>query len=148
MKNGYLGRIIMAPVTTPWPFQYAAKFVCGKVGEPGVLAVGNYDTSVNIHNPSYSPLEFRFKLAEAKGGGDGQVHEFRPGTMGPDGAQYIGCKLIREIYGASLAPPIDGFLVIECTRSLDVVAVYTTNDIEHKGVPAIAVERVFERRTG
>lgn len=113
-----------------------------------MLAVGSYDTSVSIHNPGYLPLEFRFKLAEAKGGGDGQVHLFRPGTLGPDGAQYIGCRLIHERYGALLAPPIDGFLVIECTRSLDVVAVYTTNTTDQKGVPAIAVERVFERKTG
>ena len=52
---------------------------------------------------------------------------------------------MHKIFGLPPTQLTDGFFVIQSKLPLDVIAVYTTNDLDGKGVPAIAVERVFER---
>lgn|SRR5262245_61900856 len=126
-------------------FQYAAKVICGLNQKDGVLAVGTYDTVINIHNPNKEKQSFKFKLAQAGEAKDGAISAFKDGSVGPDGAQFFGCADIHKIFNIPATTLIDGFFVIESSKSLDVVAVYTTNDATGKGVPAIAVERVFER---
>lgn len=126
-------------------YQYATKVVCGLNKESGKLARGIYETVVNIHSPNKEPMPFRYKLALAGWKEDGKIFEFREGKIGPDGAQFFGCADLHKVFDISSSTVIDGFFVIECKGPLDVIAVYTTNDLDGKGVPAIEVERVFER---
>jgi hypothetical protein len=126
------------------PFQYAAKLICGISREGPGLAHGTYETLVNIHNPGKAQ-DFRYKLALAKEGADGTIYPFKETKIEADGAQLYGCRDIRRIYDLPGATLLDGFFVIESKQPLDVIAVYTTNDLTGNGVPAIEVERVFER---
>jgi hypothetical protein len=126
-------------------FQYAAKFICGvHKGTPG-LAHGIYQTDINVHNPGKEVQPFQYKLAQAGKAVDGAITPLKDGRIGPDGAQSFACEIVHEIFGIPAATLIDGFFVIQSKLPLDVVAVYTTNDLAGNGVPAIAVERVFER---
>lgn len=125
-------------------YQYAAKFVCGR-SEGRVVAPGVYFTAINVHNPLYTDVRFRVKVAVGLPG----LHSvpastFRPATLGPDEALEIDCPDIREI-----AQPKDdlvkGFVVIESETELDVVAVYTAAGPE-KNVQTLHTERVPARR--
>jgi hypothetical protein len=126
-------------------FQYAAKFICGVHKSTPGLAHGTYQTDVNIHNPGRDVLPFKYKLAQAGKASDGPISPFKDGRIGGDGAQFFGCETVHDIFGIPAATLIVGFFVIQSEKPLDVIAVYTTNDVDGKGVPAIAVERVFER---
>lgn len=126
-------------------FQYATKVVCGLNKESGKFAHGIYETVVNIHSPNKEAMAYKYKLALAGEMKDGVISPFRDAKIGPDGAQFFGCADLHKIFEIPAATVIDGFFVIECKGPLDVVAVYTTNDLDGKGVPAIEVERTFER---
>jgi hypothetical protein len=127
-------------------FQYAAKFICGVSKDEGApVAPGQYSTVVNVHNPHKDDVKFAYKLAVAGQGDNGNISDFRDIGIKPDGAIYFDCKFVRGTFDVG-DPLLDGFFVIQVERfSLDVVAVYTTNDLDGRGVPAIDVERVFER---
>ena len=132
-----------------WSYQYAAKFLCmshkalGTSAESRAVVPGSYRTVVNIHNPHEHPIELRVKLA--LGDGDELISDFRPGKLGPDGMTRVDCDRIqREFFQNPFPHGIqEGFLVIESTHSLDVVAVYTAG---RKWVRSVDVERVHERR--
>jgi hypothetical protein len=126
-------------------FQYAAKVICGINKDSGRIAHGIYETIINIHSPNKDGIAFRYKLALAGEMTDGTISPFRDGKIGPDGAQFFGCADLHKFFGVPTATFIDGFFVIECKLPLDVIAVYTTNDLNGAGAPAIEVERVFER---
>jgi hypothetical protein len=126
-------------------FQYAAKVICGINRESGKLAHGVYETVVNIHSPNRDVTGFRFKLALAGEMRDGVISPFRDARILPDAAQFFSCNDLHRLFNIPAATVIDGFFVIESKEPLDVIAVYTTNDIAGNGVPAIEVERVFER---
>jgi hypothetical protein len=68
-------------------------------------------------------------------------------SLGPDEVKRITCNEINNhkfeaklVHGAT-----EGFLVIESTDSLDVVAVYTAGGLRGD-VASIDVERVYERQ--
>jgi hypothetical protein len=126
-------------------FQYAAKVVCGVNKDSGRIAHGIYETVVNVHSPNNEVMPLRYKLAQAGEMNDGKISQFKDGKIGPDGAQFFGCADLHKLFDIPTATFIDGFFVIECKLPLDVIAVYTTNDLNGAGVPAIEVERVFER---
>jgi hypothetical protein len=126
-------------------FQYATKVVCGLNKDSGKLAHGIYETVVNIHSPNKEVMPFKYKLALADEMKDGVISKFQDGKIGPDGAQFFGCADLHKIFGIPSATVIDGFFVIQSNGPLDVIAVYTTNDLGGNGVPAIEVERTFER---
>ena len=129
-----------------FPFQYAAKFLCTS-NIPGTsqtttsLLPGNYQTVVNIHNPNSTTVRFRMKLALASLQNP-QISNFIDGSLKPDQAGKVDCDDVRS-FGLQLIHGFEGFLVIESTHSLDVVAVYTAGTKE--GVTSMDVERVFER---
>jgi hypothetical protein len=130
-----------------WRFPYAAKLICGRNREGPGLIHGAYETLVNIHNPGEAQY-YKYKLALAKAGADGSIHDFdetKETKVGADGAQSYGCRDIRRIYKLPDATLLDGFFVIESEKPLDVIAMYTTNDLNGNGAPAIDVHRVFER---
>lgn len=129
-----------------FPFQYAAKFLCTS-NLPGTsqtttsLLPGNYQTVVNIHNPNSTAVRFRMKLALASFETP-EISQFIDGSLKPDQAGKVDCSNVQK-FGLHLIHGFEGFLVIECTHSLDVVAVYTAGTKE--GVTSMDVERVFER---
>jgi len=132
--------------TGRYRFQYAAKFICtsnipGTSQTTGSFLPGNYQTVVNIHNPNERGVKFRVKVAF---GGEGLISKFIDGGLGPDEVTRYICTDIREKFGMNLIHGAEGFLVIESTHSLDVIAVYTAGPIG-QGVASIDVENVKER---
>jgi CARDB/BNR/Asp-box repeat len=126
------------------PFQYAAKFVCGKPGG-GELAPGVYFTAINVHNPTERGVRFRKKVAVAgRRERPGPVSRFFDAKLGPDEALEIDCPDIRRHAGVH-EEFLKGFVVIESETELDVVAVYTAAG-EDRQVETLHVERVPPRR--
>ncbi len=126
-------------------FLYAAKFVCGKSGDQGIVAPGQYFTAINVHNAS--PLaavryikRFAIALPEER---PGKISEFTPGTLGPDEAMGIDCN---NIYKHTVTPPgsfLEGYALLYSLSELDVVSIYTTGPRE---VQTFDIERVPVRR--
>ena len=134
----------------PYCFQYAAKFVCINNNpdtsiRTGSLLPGNYKTVVNVHNPSDRTVKIRSKVAL---GANEFVSRFMNASLGPDEVTRFACNEINshKFPGATLIHgATEGFLVIESTDSLDVVAVYTAGALRGD-VASIDVEQVSERR--
>jgi hypothetical protein len=62
--------------------QYAVKLICGK-SDGKILAPGVYFTAVNVHNPTYTAVGFRVKVAAALPGlQPGPISEFRDAKLG------------------------------------------------------------------
>ena len=132
--------------TSRYRFQYAAKFICtsnipGTSQTTASFLPGNYQTVVNVHNPNERSVRFRAKVAL---GGEGLISKFIDGSLGPDEVTRYVCADIREKFGLNLIHGAEGFLVIESTLSLDVIAVYTAGP-SGQGVSSIDVENVLER---
>jgi hypothetical protein len=131
-------------------FQYATKIVCGK-SDGKILAPGVYFTAVNVHNPTYTTVDFRVKIAVALPGlQPGPVSKFRRAKLGPDEALEIDCPDVfnRQIF--EFPKPLrrgflKGFVVIESRVELDVVAVYTAAG-RGKYVETLHTERVPARQ--
>lgn len=132
-------------------FQYAVKFLCTS-NIPGTsqtttsLLPGAYATVVNIHNPNRKTAGFRMKLAAATStqADPPQISEFIKEALKPDQATKVDCSRLRE-FGPPPVHGFEGFLVIESTHSLDVVAVYTAAGISGK-VESMDVEYIPERK--
>jgi hypothetical protein len=131
-------------------YQYAAKLVCGK-SDGKILAPGVYFTAVNVHNPTYTTVGFRVKVALALPGlQPGPVSEFRDAKLGPDEALEIDCPDIFNPEIFKFPVPVrrgflKGFVVIESGVELDVVAVYTAAGAANQ-VETLHTERVPARR--
>jgi hypothetical protein len=137
-------------VAPRFAFQYAVKFLCTS-NIPGTsqtttsLLPGAYATVVNIHNPNTKAAGFRMKLAVSTSTeiNPPLISNFINETLKPDQATNVDCSRIREF---ELQPihGFEGFLVIESTLSLDVVAVYTA--AKNGGVESMDVEYIRERK--
>jgi hypothetical protein len=131
-------------------FQYATKVVCGK-SDGKVLAPGVYFTAINVHNPTYTTIGLRVKIAVALPGlQPGPVSEFHEAKLGPDEALEIDCPDIFNPEIFRFREPtqrgfLKGFAVIESDVELDVVAVYTAQGRERL-VETLHTERVPSRR--
>lgn len=130
------------PEAGPFRFQYAAKVLCtsnipGTSQTTDSLLPGSYQTVVNIHNPNAETIRLRKKIATTLG-----ISKFVGGGLKPDEAGKVDCREIAQGFGITFIHGVEGFLVIESTHSLDVIAVYTAG----KGdVASIDVEQVRER---
>jgi hypothetical protein len=138
-----------APVTAPprYRYQYAVKFLCtanlpGTSQTTTAVVPGVYQTAVNIHNPNPQVARLRKKLAVRTG----DISAFIDGQLKPDQATSVDCSQVQS-FGLVLVHGFEGFLVIESTLSLDVVAVYTAAPRGGE-VSSIDVEHVPERRLG
>ncbi len=139
-------------VAPRFPFQYAVKFICTS-NIPGTsqtttsLLPGSYATVVNVHNPNSKATGFRMKLAVATSTKIDAplISDFIKENLKPDQATKVDCSRIRE-FGLQLIHGFEGFLVIESTLSLDVVAVYTAAKNGGDGVESIDVEYIPERK--
>ena len=131
--------------TVRYRFQYAAKFLCtenipGTSQTTTALLPGVYRTAANIHNPNRQTAYLRKKLAVASGDISGFVEQKLEG----DAATRVDCSSISD-FDIHLIHGFEGFLVIESTASLDVVAVYTAG-ARGGEVASLDVEHVPERR--
>ena len=141
-----------AKIVSPrFAFQYAVKFICTS-NIPGTsqtttsLLPGTYETVVNIHNPNTRAVPFRMKLAVSTSTqiDPPLISSFINESLKPDQATKVDCSRIRE-FGLHLIHGFEGFLVIESTLSLDVVAVYTA--AKNGGeIESMDVEYIRERR--
>ena len=128
--------------------EYSAKFLCGVVKEESPatpVQPGTYSTSINIHNAEIvAPVIFLKKavaspiepLAQKE---PGRPSPFRRDELKADFAEYVDCRVIRDMLGpAGAAAFVEGFVVViavpparELTPSqLDVVGVYTVSNRE------------------
>jgi hypothetical protein len=146
-------------------FQYAAKFSCGSVAA-GVLAPvmpGQYTTAVAIHNPQAKDVTLRKKVAlvfPPGGQKPGQISAFVTEKLTPDQALEVSCHEIPSTFAFPAAVTgsfVQGFLVIETTRSVDVVATYSAGQglpgsaptpaaTTTSTVATVEVERIKERK--
>jgi hypothetical protein len=103
---------------------------------------GVYQTAVNVHNPNARPARIRMKLAARTG----DISPFKDGALKPDQATCVDCAQVQD-FGLLLIHGFEGFLVVESTASLDVVAVYTAGPRGGE-VSSLDVEQVPERKLG
>ena len=128
-------------------FQYAAKFLC-VANIPGTSVTttsvhpGAYSTAINIHNPNGEVVRLREKIAM----GPEVISDFVEDTLNADAMMRIDCSEISSRFGPFIHGS-EGFLVIESSHSLDVIAVYTAGPAGGQ-VASIDVELVQERMLG
>jgi hypothetical protein len=133
-------------------FQYAIKFVCGtSSGDPLQLVPGRYATAVNLFNAGTSDLTLRKRLALAfppQEQATGEVSDQIEDVMAPGTALQVDCEEIQGEFVFQNPPPatdhIEGFLVIESNRALNVQAVYTAAG--DSGDVSIDVEKIAETK--
>lgn len=123
-------------------YEYAVKVVCGKMDrdKSPPVATGTYSTAVNIHNPNRT-IVLRRKVAVAGRGAPGPISAFETRVLEYDQAMYVDCEMMQRQAGG--VDTIDGFLVVQSSHLIDVVAVYTTGRDE---VTTFHTERVPMRR--
>lgn len=147
-----------ARCTNP-PYEYAAKFVCGRQGDNETLRLtrGVYGTTINIHNPGDPPALFHKKVAISYPPAEqqaGEILQMGEDTLLYDEALKVDCEDIRATaFGGEFPEPyVEGFLVIQAYESLDVTGVYTSSALNDNGTPgphsAIDVEAIEERPKG
>ena len=138
-----------AAPAAPAPFNYAAKFMCGefnKLGDPslpatpeGPVKAGNYQTTINVHNPNSMQVVLQKKAVLIFAGEqpiDRTTFEdpHQPGQLFravllPDFGLEIECQDIRKLLLGPGAPPapvfIEGWVVVLSPLPLDIDAIYT-----------------------
>ncbi len=137
-------KILTPAATDRFRFQYAAKFICmsdipGSSQQSAGLLPGNYETSVNIHSPGKTKAKIRMKLARG-----GVITPWKKSELKYDEATQVNCGQVQD-FGVTFIHGFEGFLVIESTQSLDVIAVYTASAVGGQ-VSSIDVEAVRERK--
>ncbi|KZL20674.1 hypothetical protein PsAD2_01161 [Pseudovibrio axinellae] len=140
------------------PYEYAAKIVCGDQADAENLQLtqGRYATTVNVHNPKPAEVAFSKKLALSIPPGRQE-----PGAIMPidvheleyDQALAVDCDDLRLRLFSQGFPEdfIEGFLVFESQGPLDVIAVYTSAQMDPEAPErvlqsSIDIEQVAERQ--
>lgn len=127
---------------------YNVKFVCGEP-DGRILNRGNYLTAINVHNPKGAftkPVKIKKKftiaLPEERAGGQ-TPFSADVVQLGPDDAIEIDCAdILRRTQELCASNFCKGFVVIESSAELDVVAVYTAADVNTGQVATMHTERV------
>ena len=106
--------------------EYAVKVLCGNMERASdrPLATGRYFTIVNIHNPHAARVYFRRKVAQAALRTPSPISLWEQYALEYDEALGVTCSQIAKQAGADW---VEGFLVIQASKPLDVVAVYATS---------------------
>ncbi|MGI9301242.1 MAG: S8 family serine peptidase [Gammaproteobacteria bacterium] len=126
---------------TKTTYRYAVKVVCGKsCGD--ILAKGRYFTAINIHNPSEKTATIRKKISLALPG-ETPGHLINAGRAKLRSCQSfeIDCADIYEQAKLTECCFIKGFVILESTVPLEIVAVYSAAGAD-KQVETIHTERV------
>jgi hypothetical protein len=141
------------PTTTVWTREFAVKVICGPTtSATPPVAPGRYFTAINMHNPGRTTAAFQLKVAVSSMPHaelelvPGPVTKFVSGDLKPDQAIEIDCQ-----HAVALAKTVvtntgflKGFLVLQSTAELDVVAVYTASGPTAR-VQSMTLERVPPR---
>lgn len=121
-------------------YEYPAKMVCGAQTDPRVmrLARGWYASSINIHNPNDEQVMLFSKLAlthPPDGRAPGNVAPVGFNELGYDEAFAVDCDdLLRDVFDGTLpAPNIEGYMVVQSPRSLDVTGLYSSATLDGDG---------------
>lgn len=135
----------LKPQTSPYKFQYAVKFICtanipGTSQTTDAFVPGSYQTAVNIHNPQNRLVKMRKKIASPI-----EISKYFDFSLKPDAVERITCGQLSD-FGIHLIHGFEGFLVIESTHSIDVVAVYTAGGTHQGEVTTMDVEQIKERK--
>lgn len=121
-------------------FEYPAKMICGKQTNPEDLSaiLGAYGTTINVHNPNDERVHVFIKLAMARPPG-----ELEPGPVLPidlvsfdyDEAFAVDCEAVKKrlFDGVLPEPLLDGFLVLQSARRIDVTGVYSSASVNADG---------------
>lgn len=132
-------------------YEYATKLICGTQNDPETLRLleGRYGTTVNIHNPNDPDAFFFKKLALAfppVEQAPGRVLPISVDRLGYDESLKTDCDELRDRLFDGQFPEgyIEGHLVVQSARSLDVQGVYTAAPLVG-GVSTLDVEYVPER---
>ena len=127
--------------------EYAVKIICGSPDRPA-LADGAYFTAINVHNPSNETVRFRQKVALTRPGEEpGPIVPFWASALRPDQALEIDCTdIMRRAQVRTRF--LKGFVVIQSSSDLDIVAVYTAAPAPRGTVTALEIERVPARTNG
>jgi uncharacterized repeat protein (TIGR01451 family) len=134
-------------------YEYAAKFVCGTQGDQDRLlaAPGRYGTIVNIHNfqsrtvPFFKKLSLGFPPPEQA---PGEIHPIGIDELAYDETLKADCDdIAQRLFDGDLPEGfIDGYLVIQSPRRLDVDVFYSAASPEQGGTArSIDIEPVAER---
>jgi hypothetical protein len=109
------------------PFIYSIKFLCGKGTDSFGVKPANYATAINIHNFLDEEVLLRKKVVIAHREDEpvGIVTEYFELSLGPNKAVEVDCIDIYGLLGGVTSAFIKGFVVIESSKPLNIVAVYT-----------------------
>lgn len=161
----FLAPAASAEVNLPDRFSYAAKFVCGMSEVPTtappnepVVKIGNYATSVNVHNPWALPATITKQVvisnAERYPNTRFNLPTKRVSDVIPSGSSvYVDCTEVVNLLRLSgepiPGPFIEGFVVIDSyflssvapstAADLDVITVTTTAPLNLAGAPTADV---------
>lgn len=113
-------------------YQYMVKYMCGPQGGGGLVAQGEYSTSINIHNYTTRPVRI-FKRPAI-----GQVEYLPANPIGGLGSKFIlarrtliiNCYDIIQLEGQGFIST-EGMMHISMDVKLPVVAVYTVGGWDH-----------------
>ena len=106
--------------------EYAVKVICGNMERASdrPLATGRYFTVVNIHSPNPARTYFRRKVVQAALRTPSPISLWEQYALEYDEALGVTCPQIAKQAGADW---VEGFVVIQSSKPLDVVAVYSTS---------------------
>jgi hypothetical protein len=129
--------------------QYAAKYVCGVASSnagagAGIVAPGAYFTSINVHNPNKEAVDIQkfFDVALASEQQGGRIAGPVKASLKPQEAFEIECADIIKHLDQNPKLFWKGFVTLQCSGPLDVVAVYTAAASAAGPVVAFHTERV------
>ena len=158
MRTVATGRLVMASAAliaaaaaapagaqVPMKHEYAVKVVCGVIRSGSgadLLPPGRYFTIVNLHNPSKRRTHFMRKVAQAGAASPTPISAWETGFLEYDEAVAVPCPLITKQMKADW---VEGFLVVQSARPIDVVAVYATSASDGGAVNSFHTERVPAR---
>ncbi len=129
---------------------YAVKFVCGCAKE-GVVAAGGYFTAINVMNPGKEAIRFRKRVSVAlPNEKPGHVSKSSMLRLGPNEALEIDCADIMEAVGLPGCCFLKGFVTLQSSAPLEVVAVYTASgadeQVETLHIDTIEPTRVMRKK--
>jgi hypothetical protein len=109
------------------PFVYSIKFLCGKGTDSFGVKPANYATAINIHNflDEEVLLGKKVVIAHREDEPVGMVTEYFELSLGPNKAVEVDCIDIYGLLGGVTSAFTKGFVVIESSQPLNIVAVYT-----------------------
>ncbi|MGB5833989.1 MAG: hypothetical protein WBG92_18660 [Thiohalocapsa sp.] len=129
------------PIAPPVPVvQHAAQVLCGVSNDPDDMRVaqGFYATTVNVRNPTWTPVFLRKSLALTY-----PPEEQNPGKLLRIGTDLLSARealktdcidIQRRLFPSGFPTPyVEGFVVVESSQALDVVGVYSTAALGEDG---------------